>query len=196
MYHWIESIALKEGRLLNILRHQDRVDLTISSHQGKPISLKDTLARYDLPQKGYYKVRVLYGICGESKVELSPYAIRHLKSFSLVEAADLSYTFKFLKREPLEVLKKGGISDEVIITKGGFITDTTFSNLVFKRDGEWFTPTTYLLCGTQRAKLLELGCIKETKISVDNLASFSHFKLINAMMSLDNSPTYLIDLLR
>ncbi len=56
-------------------------------------------------------------------------------------------------------------ADDIIITKNGNITDSSFSNLVFESsDGALFTPETYLLeGGTKRKFLLKNGIIREKK---------------------------------
>jgi len=193
MCRWIESIALRNGRFLNLRYHQNRLNNTLLEHGGKPFLLLDTLlATHKIPQQGYYKVRILYSKDRFLQVDLALYQPKVWKRFELVEATHLNYCFKREDRAALDSLKKEQ-DVEIIITQNGSITDTTYSNLIFEKDGEWFTPETYLLKGTQRQILLDTHKIKEAKITQCNLTSFSHFKMINAMMTLSESPTYSID---
>lgn len=46
-----------------------------------------------------------------------------------------------------------------------------------------------------RQKLLSEGAIKECKIAVEDIANYSHFKLINAMMPPEQALLYSIDLI-
>ncbi|NHW58601.1 aminotransferase class IV, partial [Escherichia coli] len=93
-------------------------------------------------------------------------------------------------------LKENSNASEVIITQNGHITDTTFSNLIFLKNGEWFTPKSYLLNGVQRQNLLQKRRVKEAEITLDNLSKYSYFKIINAMNCFEISPMFSIDLIK
>jgi 4-amino-4-deoxychorismate lyase len=84
-------------------------------------------------------------------------------------------------------------ADEILIIKNGFVTDTSFSNIVFFDGIKWITPSTYLLNGTQRQQLLQQGAIIEEEIRPSDLKHFRFAKLINAMLDLETSPS--IDIL-
>lgn len=194
MSQWIESIALKDGLLLNLSYHQARVDKTLFDFaSGYQIKLEVIFKSLDLPQSGCFKVRVIYDAWQVVDINWSAYTPHLWSEFRLVEADTLDYSYKYVDRSAFECLKRGFTESEIIIIKGGRITDTSYSNLIFHRGGEWFTPSTYLLAGTQRALLLDKKKIKEAEISLANLASFDSFKMINAMMSFDESTTYLIE---
>ena len=60
----------------------------------------------------------------------------------------------------------------------------------------WITPTSYLLNGTMRQFLLDTNQIIEDEIFPKDLNRFVSFKLINAMMNLEESPELSIDLIR
>ena len=122
-----------------------------------------------------------------------PYAIPEIHTFQLVENNIYDYSFKFEDRKELEKMKMKSKCEEIIIVKNNHITDTSFSNLLFKKGKEWFTPTTYLLNGVQRQQLLKTKKIKETEITLQNLKDFSHFQLINAMNDFDDMFVYPID---
>ena len=196
MYPWIESIALRDGVIAHLMYHQSRINKTLSEQGSKAnLDLRAYIASWFLPSSGLFKVRVVYN--REQFVALSwdAYEPKRWQGFELVEAADLRYPFKSANRACLDELKEGIADRELIITQQGFVTDTTYSNLVFKKKEEWFTPHTYLLPGTQRRYLLDHNKIKETEITQSNLASFTHFKLINAMMPLSLAPTYSVELI-
>jgi 4-amino-4-deoxychorismate lyase len=84
-------------------------------------------------------------------------------------------------------------AEEIIIVRNNHITDTSFSNLLFLKGKEWFTPTTYLLNGVQRQHLLKNKKIKETEITLQNIKQFTHFQIINALNDFDDMFIYPID---
>ena len=73
----------------------------------------------------------------------------------------------------------------MLLVRNGMITDTSYSNIVFRREGEWITPSFCLLKGTMRQYLLDNGKIREEQIAVKDLPRFEKFKLINAMIGWD-----------
>jgi 4-amino-4-deoxychorismate lyase len=101
-----------------------------------------------------------------------------------VEAdAELDYHLKYLDRTALTQLSaQRGDCDEVLIVKDGFVTDTSFSNVVFTDGMRFVTPDTYLLPGTMRAMLLRSGAIVEAPVRVEDIGRFTHVSLINAML--------------
>jgi 4-amino-4-deoxychorismate lyase len=74
--------------------------------------------------------------------------------------------------------------------KNNHITDTSYSNLLFLKGKDWFTPSTFLLNGVQRQHLLKKKKIKETEITLQSLSEYSHFQLINAMNDFDDMFIY------
>jgi 4-amino-4-deoxychorismate lyase len=72
--------------------------------------------------------------------------------------------------------------------KYGKVTDTSCANVIFRdAEGNWVTPSSYLLPGTRRANLLKNGLLKEADISYDDISGYTEMKLINAMMGIDES---------
>jgi 4-amino-4-deoxychorismate lyase len=81
-----------------------------------------------------------------------------------------------------------GDCDDILIVKRGMVTDSSYSNVVFRGSyGNWVTPATYLLPGTRRASLIQQGLISETDISINDITKYTELKLINAMMGLDDT---------
>ena len=71
--------------------------------------------------------------------------------------------------------------------KNGLITDTSYANIVFWDGQNWLTPSTPLLAGTKRARLLHESKIKEAEIRVDDLIKYEKARIINALNDLDDS---------
>jgi 4-amino-4-deoxychorismate lyase len=74
---------------------------------------------------------------------------------------------------------------EIIIVKSGYITDSSFSNLVFEKSGYLHTPETPLLAGVQRENLLNQGIITPKKINLKTVHEYENIYLINALLSIE-----------
>jgi 4-amino-4-deoxychorismate lyase len=68
--------------------------------------------------------------------------------------------------------------------------------LVFFDGTKWITPSQPLLMGTRRAALLKAGIISEASIQIKDLNKFIDFKLINAMMLWEESPSFKLQIIK
>lgn len=192
---FIESIRI-ENKLPALLEfHQERLRKTFS-HFGKGNAvfyLKNILQSMEISTDAVYKLRIIYDLEGNWDTELLPYTISETKCFQLMENPSIDYSYKYENRDIFLEMKQKSTADEIILTQNGNITDTSFSNLIFLKNEQWYTPKTYLLNGVQRQFLLKNHLIKETEIHIENLREFTHFKLINAMRGLsEENPSYLV----
>jgi 4-amino-4-deoxychorismate lyase len=191
MSRFIESIKIenKKAHLLDL--HQKRVDNTMK-HFGVTGSL-DVIAiikKLDWDENGFFKLRLVYDLEKKHSTQLIPYALPEIRSFSLVEANQLDYSFKFEERQAFETLKIKAKSEHIIVVKNNHITDTAISNLIFLKEKVWYTPNSFLLNGVMRQHLLTTKKIKECPITLQNFQEFSHFKIINSMNSMEDSFLY------
>jgi 4-amino-4-deoxychorismate lyase len=135
----------------------------------------------------------VYDLDKKFTTQLIPYAIPEIENFQLVENNSYDYSFKFEDRKEFERMKTKAKTEEIIVVKNNHITDTSYTNILFLKGKEWFTPTTYLLNGVMRQHLLHEKKIKETEITLQNIKEFSHFQLINAMNDFDDMFIYPIE---
>jgi 4-amino-4-deoxychorismate lyase len=187
MYRFIETIRLEDGQSQNITYHQKRVNEAFQKcfNNARPIELERFLCLCPLPSVGVHKIKIIYSREVES-VNISLYKTKTVENLRLVDGVDLSYAHKFEDRGDLEkLLDLRGDCDDIIITRNKNITDASFANLIFKKAGSWFTPTSYLLNGTARQRLLDEKKICEEKITIDDLHRYEKVKLINAMLLMD-----------
>lgn len=191
MSQFIESIKIEDKKIFLLDLHQKRVDDTFA-HFGKEssINLAEIFKNLEHDEDGLYKLRISYDLDKNFRTQLIPYAISEISNFQLVVNNIYDYSFKFEDRKELEKMLRHAKSSEIIIVKNNHITDTSFSNLLFKKGKEWFTPSTYLLNGVQRQYLLKNKKIKEAEITLQNIAEYSHFQIINAMNDFDDMFIY------
>ncbi len=183
----IESIKVLDGQFHNLFYHEQRMNRALKTLCGVQdhFNLEEFLNQIEKPQQGLYKCRLVYDEQSR-EVEFVPYQPKPIKSLRIVEHDRISYEFKFQDRKlinQLYELRKD--SDDILIVKRGYVTDSSYANIVFRRGKKWFTPWSALLRGTMRAKLLEHDLIEEEEIRAEDIKSFESFKLINAMVEFD-----------
>jgi 4-amino-4-deoxychorismate lyase len=179
-----ETIRIENGILRYPEEHEKRMFRTRASLFGAndPISLQQAIMIPGEYSSGIVRCRVDYGIKIDT-VKFTPYRLKSLRKFQVVVNEEIEYPFKFSDRSSLEsLLRDKNTTDEIILVQHGLITDTSFSNLIFYDGRNWITPSTPLLHGTCRGRLIREGKITERKISLQELDSFKGFKIINAMI--------------
>jgi len=177
----IETIKIEDGKIYNIIWHNQRCNRSRLElfNEKKSIKLEDYITHF--PQKGLFRCRVVYKK-DILLVEYIPYIKRENKLFKIVSST-IDYSYKYNNRDELNKLKKdNSFYDDIIIEKDGLLTDTTIANIAFCDGEKWITPKKPLLQGTLRAKLLNKKILVEKDIKSDNLKHFSHYALMNAMI--------------
>lgn len=184
---FIESIKLVNGNFCNLFYHEQRMLRSLESLCGveEDFNLEEFLKSLEYPLEGLFKTRIIYDDMSK-QVEFVPYEIRPVSSLKIVEHDRISYDYKFTNRKQIDKLfEKREDCDDILIVKKGKITDASYANIVFKKDNHWVTPWSALLKGTMRQKLIDNNTITPEDISVEELSSFTSFKLINAMLEFD-----------
>jgi 4-amino-4-deoxychorismate lyase len=175
-----ETIRIEEGVAAHLSYHNARLNQTRKALYGteEPIDLGEYLQ--DIPPKGLYRAKVIY-----DKKSIKPfyyiYKPKIIEKIKLIEA-EVSYAHKYLDREALErLLVSAEGYDEILITQNGYLTDTSIANIALRQDGIWYTPTTPLLPGTTRARLIDEGKIIPRDIHHTELPQYQEIALMNAM---------------
>lgn len=187
---FIESIRVVNGDFLNLDAHLQRMNDTMLKFfkQTKPIASEELLLAKTLENldSTCFKCRIIYGENIRS-IAFEKYIRRKINSLQILEDNDIDYSYKFENRKNiLSLLEKKGGCDDIIIAKNGFITDSSYSNLVFQNKQGLFTPSSFLLNGTKRQLLLKQSKIKETIISLNQLSLYDKVFLINAMIDIED----------
>jgi len=183
---FVETIKIRDGAICDLERHALRFAETSEKFFGVKNALLPDFKKLIPVRGGLFKARIVYGEKIE-RVEVLPYEFKRLNSLKLLEAEPFAYAYKSLERNRFEALyAQRGTCDEIIISINGRVCDTSYSNLAFFDGKRFWTPSTYLLNGTKRRKLLEKGKIFEREIKAADIKNFESVHLINAMIDIED----------
>jgi len=185
---FLETVKIVDGTFIHPELNLQRMKQAMKEIYHS--SIEDTFfQKMIIPEEmkhGVVKCRILYGAFINA-VEFQQYVCRKVSSLKLVNGADIDYSRKYADRSSLmKLLQEKGSCDDILITQNGMITDTSYSNVVLSDGSGYYTPSTYLLNGTCRQRLIAEGKITPIEISVSDLSSFENIYLINAMFDLDD----------
>lgn len=184
---YIETIRLSYGCCNDLRYHRSRV-LSSVDNTSVWLEIENAVKRMEERYKSnaLVKCSITYDNAGISDVTCNDYARRCIKALVPIEAPHIDYSLKYADRMELDALKRNLCPyEEPVIVKNGLITDTTFSNVVVEdENGRLFTPKVPLLCGTMRERLLDLGLVNLSDISVEELPRYRKVHLVNAMNGL------------
>jgi len=194
MYLFFETIRYQNGILENVPFHQARMNRTLKVFEkNTSIFINEIPLEFDFKMDEVYKIRILYNVEGNYKVEYELYKLKKINTVAISLINQEEYSFKYTNRHWLnEALEKAG-TDEIIIVKDEIIKDGNYANLVFYNGTEWHTPKNPLLLGTHRARLIDENKIIQKEIKIMDLANYEKVKFINAMMLWDESPEIAIN---
>ncbi|WP_405383884.1 aminotransferase class IV [Maribacter sp. LLG6340-A2] len=189
MYPLFESVHISNGKIQNGLYHEKRFTSSyIKYFSSKPTySLFEGISISNLEPYVNHKLRIAYGY--KDKVwKITPYTNSLPTTLQLVHDNTIFYGLKFNDREQLNALyKQKNTADDVLIINNGTITDATYSNILFTDGKGIFTPSTPLLNGTCRARLLADNIAQPKIITPADLQDYQYFQLINALNDFNTS---------
>lgn len=189
---FIETIKVLDGQFQNLDLHLDRIEKTTIHFFKQSIRqlIKQDLLNTAIPDEmlfGLVKCRLTYSYSCIS-IEFERYHYRKIKSLQLVEDDNVEYLFKYKDRNYLnKLLYKKGTSDDILIVKNGYITDTSYTNVVFEDRSGLYTPSTFLLQGIKRQLLIKQGVIVEREIKLSSIHKYTKLYLINTMIGIEDN---------
>lgn len=189
MYPLFESVCIENSQIKNAEFHEARFNRSyIQQYKTHPTyTLFDGIHLTNLDNNLKYKLRIGYKQNG-TRYSISEYESSIPKSLKLVTDNTVSYALKKNNRKKLNALfQQREEADDVLIIKNGLVTDASYSNILLFDGKQIVTPSTPLLAGTCRARLLAKNSIIEQSISVDELQNFESFQLVNALNDFDES---------
>jgi 4-amino-4-deoxychorismate lyase len=189
---FLETICIRDGHPQNLDWHQRRVDATLrhffpsAQPEENSFQLEDILSSCSIPATGLCRCKVLYDLNSIS-VEFFPYTPRVINSLQLIEMpAGYDYRYKYADRTVLEHLfSQRGDADDILLTRDGWVTDTSIANIAFRKNDRWYTPSIPLLAGTTWKRLVSSGVLIPRPIHQDDLLRFDAFRIFNAMNGWD-----------
>lgn len=186
MCRFIETVRVENGQICNADCHLQRIHATCRYHWGSFFYFSwEEIEKHIDDSCELSKLRFVYSQQGIEEISCLPYQRPMVRSLQIVADNDIDYRFKSLNRSGLLRLKEQQkTGDDILIVKNNHITDTSFTNVALYDGDKWYTPTTPLLYGTCRARLLTESKIHERTITLSQLSNYSHLSLINAMNDL------------
>lgn len=187
---FIETICYDQGQFHRIDLHNERCNRTRNHFFGTVFNLQLELflAVPSWLKDETVKCKVTYGkeITG---IEYELYKVRPVKSLQLVNDDAIDYAFKYADRTKLSQLHQfRGQADDILIVKNGYITDISYANILLKKDGMWYSPQYPLLHGTRIESYFRQGVVTPALLRPEDLPLFSEARIVNAMISIENSP--------
>lgn len=191
-----ETICVENRRIRNLAYHQARIDKTRRDlwRCTDELSLA-ALAIPDFVTHERHKLRVAYAVqIEEIKWEL--HVPRTIRSIRKVYSNEVDYGYKYNDRSSLtHLFEQRGDADDILIIKNGLVTDSFFCNVAFYDGVKWYTPTSNLLPGTQRACLVDSGVITLAEITEEQITDYMSVKLFNALIDWEHAPELEIGLI-
>jgi len=192
---FIETICYEKGCFQRIELHNERFNRTRKQFFGlqTPFQLELLLSVPPDLKDETVKCTITYEVDIIS-IDYTLYQIRLVNSLQMVVDDTIDYAFKYADRTKLNSLfDLRGQSDDILIIKNGFVTDTFYANIVFKKDDKWYSPSNPLLKGTRIDRYIREGLVTPALLRPSDLPIFSEARIVNAMISIENSPVILIE---
>lgn len=183
MSHLVESIKIYNGKIYNLGLHEARLNRSRMELFGcaHVIRLRKMIEIPDDHKFGLVKCRVEYSE-DVTEITFNHYNVRNIQTVKVVESSKLDYSHKWVERVALDNLyQKRHHCDEIMIIQNGLVTDAYYYNLIFEKNNSLYTPSTPLLHGVQREKLLAKGRVGVLEIPISAILNFDKIHFINAL---------------
>ena len=138
-----------------------------------------------------HKVRVLAGPRGEITVAAirlvpeTPAPVELVMAARSVDSTDVFLFHKTTRRAVYDyaLAERCGGDDVLLFNERGEITETCTANVAVSRGGEWLTPPVEggLLAGTERARLLAQGTVREAVIHLEDVLGAEALAVFNSV---------------
>ncbi len=186
---YFETIKCFDNEVFNLEYHKKRIVNTIG--------LNIELDEYIYPiNDNLLKCKVIYNQDGIIDISYMPYIKRKISKFKIVINNNINYDCKNVNREAIDKLYNcRGESDDIIIVKNNYITDTSIANIAILIGDIWYTPKQSLLYGTTKQRYLDIKKIIEKDITVEILCKAKKIALMNAMIDFDIIDEFSVTLL-
>jgi len=193
-----ESIKIENGLINHLDLHQKRVNRSLTYLNATSThNLNEFIANISLPNTGLYKLRISYDLTRIITYSITPYIskdkIEHIK---LMDGSHIEYHLKYEDRTSINQLLEEAKADEIIMTNQGYLTDSSYANIIVYDGSNWHTPKTPLLHGVQREFLIKTHKIIPSTIHYKQLHHYRYISFINALNPIETAIKYKIDQLK
>jgi len=193
-FYLIETILLENGNYFLLDEHMKRLETTanyfIFRFPEKEIlgELKKITLSYST---GKWKVRIHLYKFGNFNIEVEEITDinrdYHITIFpQKIDTKKWWFNFKTSKREVyntgLKFAKDNGFDEIIFINKKGEVTEGSFTNIFYKKNGQWYTPAIIsgLLDGIFRQKLIKEGAVEKVT-TMNELIGAEEIILVNSV---------------
>lgn len=181
MFPLFETFKVIDGKIIYSEYHQKRV----LYGRYKVFGHKQPLDLSMIPSdKGVFRCRIEYNKY-EQKIFMIPYEPTIITTLQPVNI-NFHYSLKWTERSFLNHYKKS-TEKEPLFIKNGFVTDTLTANIAVKLKGCWFTPSTPLLYGTTRQRLIDEGILVPKTLVYHECLDAEQIVMINALRDFDTT---------
>jgi len=190
IFPFFETIRVENGSIQHLSLHMERMKETCSEEYGDFLH-ENIFTEIQLPETGVHRMNIWYNRT-DTEVKTALYTPSAISTVALVSCEpDFDYRRKYTNRDALNnMLKSAPGADEIVIVKNGMVTDSSKANIVFEKNGTYYTPDTFLLNGTMRQYLLGSGKITEASIKAENVFDYEKMYFINALNPLGKAPVF------
>ncbi|MDD0824517.1 aminotransferase class IV family protein [Mannheimia sp. AT1] len=180
-----ETISVLDGQVQNLSYHQQRFEQAVKEFFGcnPAFCLAEILIIPAEFQTGKVRCRIDYNAT-QFEVKFYPYQPKQITQFRCVEVKNWDYHLKFSDRKRFDLFNILQ-NEEVIIINNGNVSDCSIGNLLFLKQGVWYSPQDYLLKGTQLTALIDQNKVMLTKIRKEDLKQYESIMMINALNPFD-----------
>jgi len=193
-----ESIKIENGLINHLDLHQNRVNRSLKYLDATSThNLNEFITNISLPSTGLYKLRISYDLTRIITYSITPYIskkkIEHIK---LMDGSHIKYRLKYEDRTSINQLLEEAKADEIIMTDQGYLTDSSYANIIVYDGSNWHTPKTPLLHGVQREYLIKTHQLIPSAIHCKELHHYRYISFINALNPIETAIKYKIDQLK
>lgn len=164
----------------NFKFHHEKINDKLQDYLKNLESESEKIIRLFLAKDG--EIRLTSSVYKEQNKDKSHYISLAMQP---VNSEDLSLYHKTTNRSVYEnAIGENQDCDDILLwNEAGNITESTISNVIFKKDSEYYTPPVScgLLSGTYRAHLISQGHLKERIIPKAEINLYSEIYLINSV---------------